>query len=98
MTFAFCVFLVRAALSALNNESPLIRCAGHSAEISLHGIPQTFSVYVLKKISYRRLPNLFTTQSSKLRSGLIGRTWALRKLLTIRAEFHSPSLRSASAG
>ena len=34
-----------------------MRCAAHSASISLAGIPQTFSVYVLKKIRYRRFPN-----------------------------------------
>ena len=39
--------------------------------------PHTFSVYDLKKISNSSLPNRLTTQSSTLRSGLIGssRAW-----------------------
>ncbi len=36
---------------AFASESPWMRCAAHSARISVHGMPQTFSVYVLKKIS-----------------------------------------------
>ncbi len=32
-------------------ERPLTRCAPHSALISLHGTPQTFSVYDLKKVA-----------------------------------------------
>ena len=43
------------------NERPLIRWAAHSALISEQGIPQTFSVYVLKKISYSRAPKRFVT-------------------------------------
>jgi hypothetical protein len=35
---------------ALARESPWILWAAHSARISVQGIPQTFSVYVLKKI------------------------------------------------
>ena len=31
------------------SESPWMRCAAHSARISVHGMPHTFSVYVLKK-------------------------------------------------
>ena len=32
------------------SESPLMRCAPHSALISLQGTPQTFSVYDWKKV------------------------------------------------
>ena len=35
---------------AFKIETPLIRCAPHSALISSHGIPHTFSVYDLKKV------------------------------------------------
>ncbi len=41
------------------------------------GMPQTFSVYVLKKIWNSVRPNRFTTQSSKLRSGEMGNVRAL---------------------
>ena len=33
-----------AALAALKNDRPLIRCAAHSARTSVAGTPQTFSV------------------------------------------------------
>src|SRR3954447_12352866 len=39
-----CFFGRSAFLIALPNERPLMRCAAQSAEISLHGMPQTFSV------------------------------------------------------
>ncbi len=61
-----------ALLTAPSSESPLILCAAQSAEISLHGMPHTFSVYVLKKMRYRRSPNRLRTQSSNERSGLRG--------------------------
>ncbi len=35
---------ISAFLTAVSSDSPLIRCAAHSAESSLQGIPQTFSV------------------------------------------------------
>jgi len=54
------------------SERPLIRCAAQSAEISLQLMPQTFSVYVLKKIWNKRRPNWLLTQSSKLRGSLTG--------------------------
>jgi hypothetical protein len=54
----------KAALAAEKNDSPLIRCAAHSARISDGGTPHTFSLYDLKKSSYRRFPNRFVTQSS----------------------------------
>jgi hypothetical protein len=63
--------------TALTRLRPLIRCAAHSAEIAEVGRPQTFSVYVLKKISKSRRPKRLTTQSSKLASGRIGRSRAL---------------------
>ena len=34
----------RACFSAVHRDSPRIRCAAQSAEISSQGIPQTFSV------------------------------------------------------
>ena len=40
-----------AAFAAEKNDSPLIRCAAHSARISVGGTPQTFSLYDLKKSS-----------------------------------------------
>ena len=39
-------------------------------------MPQTFSVYDLKKISKSSRPKRLTTQSSTLRSGLIGASLA----------------------
>ncbi len=54
----------------------MILCAAQSAEISEQGIPHTFSVYVLKKISNRSRPKRLTTQSSRLLSGWIGRSRA----------------------
>ena len=68
----------RAEVTALTRLRSLIRCAAHSAVIVLVGMPQTFSVYDLKKISNRTRPKRLTTQSSKLRSGWIGASWALR--------------------
>src|SRR5258708_11216705 len=62
-----------AFLIAPPSVSPLIRCAAQSAEISLQLMPQTFSVYVLKKVRNNRSPNSFTTQSSNdfgFRTGL----------------------------
>jgi hypothetical protein len=41
---------VKMSFRTIDSDKPLIRCAAHSALISLHGILQTFSVYDLKKI------------------------------------------------
>ena len=56
-----------ASFAALVSDSPLMRCAAHSALISEAGTPQTFSVYVRKKRSKRRRPKRFETQSSSVR-------------------------------
>jgi hypothetical protein len=50
------------------SDSPLIRCAAHSARSSEHGMPHTFSVYVRKKVRNNRRPNRFVTHSSKVSS------------------------------
>src|SRR5438067_11892921 len=50
-----------AFLIALPNDKPLIRWAAQSAEISRQLIPQTFSVYLLKKGLKRRLPTWLLT-------------------------------------
>ena len=42
--------------TALNSDMPLMRWAPQSAETSDGGTPHTFSLYVLKKCSYRRHP------------------------------------------
>ena len=69
----------RAAESiALSSERFWIRCAAHSARISVHGMPHTFSVYVLKKISYSRLPKRLVTHCSRLSSRARGSRWAQR--------------------
>src|SRR5712672_2190236 len=83
--------------AADTSESPLILCAAQSAEISLQDIPQTFSVYVLKKISKSLLPNWATTQSSKLRGDLRGTRRAHAYESAHRAASRGPSLKSASA-
>ena len=63
-----------AAFAAEKNESPLIRCAAHSARISEVGTPHTFSVYDLKKSSKSRRPKRFDTQSSSESSTLFRRS------------------------
>ena len=35
---------MKAALAALKNDRPLMRCAAHSERTSVAGTPQTFSV------------------------------------------------------
>src|SRR5215213_5725223 len=40
----------------------LIRCAAQSAWMAVAGTPQTFSVYVLKNVRYRRQPNRAAVQ------------------------------------
>src|SRR5438445_11974904 len=72
-----------AALAAEKNESPLIRCAAHSARISVVGTPHTFSVYDLKKSSKSRRPKRFETQSSNESSTLL-RFVAARKYEAIQ--------------
>ena len=50
-------------------DRPLMRCAPHSAEISSHGTPQTFSVYDLKNVRYSRSPKRLMRKSSSVVSG-----------------------------
>src|SRR5439155_5199038 len=85
-----------AARAAEVNESPLIRCAAHSARISLVGTPQTFSVYVLKKSSNKRRPKRFETQSSSESSRRFGERAAFAYEPTQRLNSTAPSLRITS--
>ena len=56
----------------------LIRCAAQSAEIVVRRhAPDLLGVGLEEDLEEPR-PKRLTTQSSKLRSGLIGRAWALR--------------------
>ena len=66
----------RAEVTARTRSRSLIRCAAQSAEMVEVGMPQTFSVYDLKKVSKSTRPKRLTTQSSTLRSGLIGASFA----------------------
>src|SRR5947199_8820894 len=81
---------------AVFSDSPLMRWAAQSAEISLQLMPQTFSVYVLKKMLNSRLPNGLVIQSSKLFGLAIGYQRAFRYASTHRVASLTPSLRSAS--
>ena len=67
-----------ADVTAFTRLRSLIRCAAQSAVIVRVDIPHTFSVYDLKNVSKSSRPNRFTTQSSTLRSGLIGTIFARR--------------------
>src|SRR6476646_2080065 len=88
----------RAFLMALPRDKPLIRCAAQSAEISRQLIPQTFSVYLLKKVLKRRLPNWLLTQSSKFRGSRTGMRRAFNHDKTQRADLSRPSFNKASTG
>ena len=72
-----------------------MRCAPQSAWISRHGTPQTFSLWVLKKCSYKRQPNRPATKpSSVVRSfGGFTRTQAYDAMHRIAST--GPRLRSA---
>src|ERR1017187_4661848 len=85
-----------AAFAAEKNERPLIRCAAHSARISVVGTPQTFSVYDLKKSSKRRRPKRFETQSSSESSVLLRRSAARAYEAMQRSSSIGPSLRITS--
>ena len=85
-----------AAFAAEKNERPLIRCAAHSARISVVGTPQTFSVYDLKKSSNSRRPKRFDTQSSSESSTLLRRVAARAYDAMQRASSTGPSLRITS--
>jgi len=82
--------------TALASDNPLIRWAAQSAEISLQLIPQTFSVYVLKKIPNSRRPNWLETQSSNDWGFLTGNNRAQPYEATHRADSRSPRLLSDS--
>src|SRR5947199_1488924 len=81
---------------AVESDSPLIRWAAQSAEISLQLMPHTFSVYVLKKILKSRLPNLLLTHSSKFFGFATGKQRALRYDSMHRPASRMPSFLSAS--
>src|ERR1700722_8505084 len=74
-----------------DNDKPLIRWAAQSALISLQDMPQTFSVYVLKKMLNKRLPNWFDTQSSKFFGFLTCITRALAYDTTQPVDSEMPS-------
>ena len=63
----------RPSITAPPRLSPLIRCAAQSAEISSHGIPHTFSVYVLKKMLKSCSPNWLIVQSWNDRTSFRGK-------------------------
>ncbi len=63
---AFTDFGVSASTAAFINDKSLMRCAPQSAWISVHGTPQTFSLWVLKKCSYSRQPNRDATNPSRV--------------------------------
>ena len=68
-----------------------MRCAAHSARISVVGTPQSFSVYDLKKSSNRRRPKRFETQSSNESSILFRRDAARRYEAMHRVSSTGPS-------
>src|ERR1700750_796142 len=80
-----------AAFAAEKNESPLMRCAAHSARISVVGTPQSFSVYDLKKSSNSLVPKRFDTQSSNDSSRLSRRDAARTYDAMQRASSTGPS-------
>src|SRR3954449_9057380 len=85
------LFPKKAAFAAEKNERPLMRCAAHSARISLVGTPHTFSVYDLKKSSKSRRPKRFETQSSSESSTLLRRAAARPYDATQRISSTGPS-------
>src|SRR5262249_43547009 len=87
----------RAFRMAVLSDRPLMRWAAQSAEISLQLMPHTFSVYVLKKMLKRRLPNWLVTQSWKLAGLRMGSARAFMYERTQRIDSKTPSLSSASA-
>src|ERR1700686_3790210 len=82
--------------TADHSDRPLMRWAAQSALISLQLMPQTFSVYVLKKMLNRRLPNWFDTQSSKFFGFLTGNSFDQKYDMTQRVDSKMPSFMSAS--
>ena len=86
-----------AFFAAFHSERPWIRWAAQSAEISVHGMPQTFSVYVLKKVRKSLAPNSLVTHSSRLRGFFTGKRRARAYEPTQSAASSSPRLRSASS-
>src|SRR5258708_37525353 len=87
-----------AVLIAPRSVRILTRCAAQSAEISLQLMPQTFSVYVLKKVRNNRSPNSFTTQPSNDFGLGAGLSRACKKEKTHRADSSTPSWERASNG
>jgi hypothetical protein len=81
--------------TALESERFLIRCAAQSAESSVAGTPQSFSLYVLKKCVNSRLPNRAVTQPARWVWSFGGDTLAQRYDPTQRSASTMPRLRSA---
>src|SRR3954467_5308474 len=87
--FARSRFGFRASHTARNSERFLMRCAPQSAWISVHGTPQTFSLWVLKKCRYNRHPKRDTTNPSSVDVSSGGR---------MRTQMYEPTQRTASIG
>src|ERR1700752_4644924 len=62
-----------ASHAARNSDRFLMRCAPQSAWISVHGTPQTFSLWVLKKCRYNLQPKRDTTKPSSVDVSFGGR-------------------------
>src|SRR5215510_4424585 len=62
----FTAFGVSASTTARQIDRSLMRCAPQSAWISVQGTPQTFSLWVLKKCSYKRQPKRDATKPSSV--------------------------------
>src|SRR5947208_138754 len=91
------VFDLKSAFqTADHKDKPLMRWAAQSALISLQLMPQTFSVYVLKKMLNSRLPNWFETQSSKFFGFLTGNSLDQKYEQTQRVDSKMPSFIIAS--
>src|SRR5262245_6506911 len=88
--------LKRAFQTADHSDNPLMRWAAQSALMSLHDMPQTFSVYVLKKMLKSRLPNWFDTQSSKFFGFLTGNSFDQKYEPTHQVDSMMPSFIRAS--
>src|SRR5688500_4330065 len=80
---------------ALPSDRFLIRCAAQSDVMWSAGTPHTFSVYVLKKMRYRRHPKRAAVQPSKFDWSFGGRTRTHRYDRTQRTDSIGPRLRRA---
>ena len=69
-----CFGFTNIVMSTVRSDRSLIRCAAHSARSSEQGMPQTFSVYVLKKMLKSRWPKRLVTHCSKVSSRRCGKS------------------------